>query len=250
MIAHHVVEDFWSQVNVGKEAECWEWIGEDWYKGLKGMYGVARSVVSGKKTTAHRVAWELTNGPIPKGLFALHKCDNKPCCNPNHLFIGTQSDNIQDASNKGRMVGFTGKHHSEESKHRMGELHKGFCHTEESKRKIGESHKREKLSVETRNKMSASQYGNKKALGYSHSEEHNRKIGLANSRRIILPETREKHRKNALGNKHRLGKEISLSSRLRMVAGQRRRYAYVHANDAIVRVAVPIPERRTPIISN
>jgi hypothetical protein len=53
----------------------------------------------------HRVAWELANGPIPDGMCVLHRCDNPPCCNPDHLFLGTLSDNTQDMIAKGRGSG-------------------------------------------------------------------------------------------------------------------------------------------------
>jgi hypothetical protein len=53
---------------------------------------------------AHRIAWELTNGPIPAGEFICHHCDNPPCCNPSHLFPGTQADNMRDAKCKGRIA--------------------------------------------------------------------------------------------------------------------------------------------------
>jgi hypothetical protein len=52
---------------------------------------------------AHRAAWERANGPIPHGLKVLHRCDNPPCVNPEHLFLGTQVDNIKDCFQKGRI---------------------------------------------------------------------------------------------------------------------------------------------------
>ena len=54
---------------------------------------------------AHRIAWQLTHGAIPKGMFVLHRCDNPPCVNPAHLFIGTQRDNLRDCFAKGRHPG-------------------------------------------------------------------------------------------------------------------------------------------------
>lgn len=58
--------------------------------------------IDGKSVQVHRYAWELTQGEIPKGLFVLHKCDVGMCVNPEHLFLGTQVDNIVDMDTKGR----------------------------------------------------------------------------------------------------------------------------------------------------
>lgn len=70
--------------------------------------GYGQVTISGRKEYVHRVAWELTNGPIPAGLQVLHRCDNPPCFEPDHLFLGTQADNIRDALAKGRLDTTTG----------------------------------------------------------------------------------------------------------------------------------------------
>lgn len=54
---------------------------------------------------SHRVAWELTNRPIPEGMLVCHRCDNPPCCRPDHLFLGTHDENMADKSAKGRARG-------------------------------------------------------------------------------------------------------------------------------------------------
>jgi hypothetical protein len=76
--------------------ECWEWNGPR----TKGGYGA--TWVNGKKRMTHRLAYEWAKGPIPPGMYVMHRCDNPPCCNPDHLAIGTPSENQQDRLAKGR----------------------------------------------------------------------------------------------------------------------------------------------------
>lgn len=65
-------------------------------------YGVI--VVQCQRVLLHRLAWEVANGPVPEGLFVLHRCDNPPCCLLAHLFLGTHEDNMADAKAKGRFA--------------------------------------------------------------------------------------------------------------------------------------------------
>lgn len=88
--------EFWVQVDRGPAAVCWPW-----RAGRKSQgYGTLRW--RGPVVSAHRIAWEIVNGPIPSGLLVLHSCDNPPCCNPAHLFLGTIADNNHDCQAKGR----------------------------------------------------------------------------------------------------------------------------------------------------
>lgn len=92
---------FWSKVDIRGPGEYWPWTAY----ANPGGYG--RFGINGRLKYAHRVAWELTRGEIPNGMFVLHHCDNPPCCNsehPDHLFLGTKADNAADRDKKGRLV--------------------------------------------------------------------------------------------------------------------------------------------------
>jgi hypothetical protein len=94
------MDRFWSKVATAGPDDCWPWTAATTPKG----YGRWTYREGGKNchTTAHRKAWELANGPIPAGFQVLHRCDNPPCCNPAHLWLGTHRDNMADKVAKGR----------------------------------------------------------------------------------------------------------------------------------------------------
>ncbi len=77
---------------VAYQPDCWEWIGARTSAGYGLMDG----------RYVHRLAWELTRGPIPKGVLVLHHCDNRVCVRPSHLFLGSYLDNVRDMIAKGR----------------------------------------------------------------------------------------------------------------------------------------------------
>lgn len=87
----------WSNVIILGLDECWEWrkSKDKWGYGLLNNYGVRK---------VHRVSFELTHGVIPEDMQVLHKCDNPSCCNPTHLFLGTNYDNVQDKVKKNRQT--------------------------------------------------------------------------------------------------------------------------------------------------
>ncbi|MBG8552331.1 HNH endonuclease signature motif containing protein [Hymenobacter guriensis] len=92
---------FWSKVDktpgFGPAGDCWIWTASLINSGY-GRLGIGRH----KKVLAHRLSYEMKNGPIPEGLLVLHSCDNRQCVNPSHLSLGTVSENTKDMLVKGR----------------------------------------------------------------------------------------------------------------------------------------------------
>jgi hypothetical protein len=97
---------FFSKVAVSDPSDCWEWTGYC----VSGGYGTFW--YQGKPQLSHRVAWELTRGPIPDGMCVCHSCDNPKCVNYlNHLWLGTNLENTQDRDKKNRNINLVGTQH-------------------------------------------------------------------------------------------------------------------------------------------
>lgn len=92
------VKRFWAKVDLGAPDDCWEWAG--WCN----SDGYGAITLAGKNTLAHRHALFLASGDRAVGLEVCHSCDNRPCCNPKHLFKGTRKQNAHDAMRKGRLA--------------------------------------------------------------------------------------------------------------------------------------------------
>lgn len=97
MIDDKYIIRFWNKVSQKSDGECWDWTGSK-----KGLYGGFN--VNNKTVFAHRFAYEITNGAIPLNMVVMHSCDNTLCCNPSHLSIGSQKDNVLDKVSKNRQT--------------------------------------------------------------------------------------------------------------------------------------------------
>ncbi len=90
------IERFWDNVAIGNSDSCWPWV-----KTLNPR-GYGQATHKRWPWRAHRLAWFFTHGNIPEGFLVLHHCDNRSCCNPKHLYVGTWADNMRDRSVRGR----------------------------------------------------------------------------------------------------------------------------------------------------
>ena len=171
-------EDFWKHVNKNgpvinkKLGRCWNWTGSV-YNPDKDRKGYGQVQYQGKAYPAQRLAWILTNGDIPKGKLACHKCDNVLCVRPSHLFLGTPKDNTTDMMNKGRHKGGldyirTKAHRKAISDRMKGQRNMlGRKHSEATKKKIHETRVarglNKPLSKQHRAAISKSLIGNTRA---------------------------------------------------------------------------------------
>jgi len=97
------MDRFWSKVDIGDNDECWEW------EASTNGVGYGKMWFDGDVVDAHRISYELHNPDFDKSMMVLHTCDNRLCVNPNHLYLGDYSDNMQDAYDRGRRNGCPGE---------------------------------------------------------------------------------------------------------------------------------------------
>lgn len=96
-----ILAHFWKFVRIGSPEECWNWsLSTD-------SSGYGRLIIKGERQATNRLAAETRFGEIPVGMVCCHACDNPTCCNPKHLFLGNQRQNILDCKSKGRFSGLS-----------------------------------------------------------------------------------------------------------------------------------------------
>lgn len=111
---------FWNKVKIASRDSCWLWLGSTNPDGY-GRFNIKIGYYKYRLVQPHRFSWELFYGPIEDNTQVLHKCDIPACINPDHLFLGTISDNMKDMYNKGRhKVGIANACHPERPKHGKG----------------------------------------------------------------------------------------------------------------------------------
>jgi len=93
-----LAQRFWSKVDPAPSSCCWEWTAG------KSSNGYGQFKLNTKMLSAHRIAYTLTKGEIPKDLIVRHTCDNPVCCNPDHLILGTYADNMADKVERNRQA--------------------------------------------------------------------------------------------------------------------------------------------------